>query len=92
MRNQGKRKKEIDQLKKLGNTPKIRNPIMIEIRDNGICEAVSLYQNEINCPYPWIRKVVKATIPARVPVVLTSHRAKKLIQIISNLNSKKDET
>lgn len=70
-------------LHRLKNT---RLSLLVEYRDNGICEAVSLYQNEINAPFPWVRKVIKVTL-LDTGETLTSHRAKRLINNISKLNN-----
>ncbi len=55
-------------------------------------KALELYrkglnQNEINTTYNWIRQVTRVTVQARTPIVLTSYRAKKLINQINKINT-----
>ncbi|SIQ74193.1 hypothetical protein [Maribacter ulvicola] len=74
----------------INNLLNTRLNLLIEYRHNGICEAVQLTQNEINAPYYWVQKVIKATIKD-TGETLTSHRAKRLINSISKLNHIQNE-
>ncbi len=72
-------------LKKLSKT---NYRLLVEYRTAGIMYAETLYQNEINTTYNWIRQVTRVTIQTKKPIVLTSYRAKKLIHEINKQNIK----
>lgn len=78
------KKAEIKQLTGLlQNIHRTDLPLLVEYRDNKNLYADYLYQHEINAPYNWIRKVTRVTIMNNRNIVLTSYRAKQLIQTIS---------
>lgn len=83
------KKVETELLKKLlANLYKSELVLLVEYKDETKIYADTLYQSEITAPYNWTRKVIKVTTPKNTKIVLTSHRAKHLINCISKANSR----
>lgn len=73
--------------KLLANLNRARLVLLVEYQDGGTPYADTLHQKEINAPPLWVRKVTRVTVQNQgARAVLNSHRAKKLIRIISKLN------
>ncbi|MFA7444540.1 MAG: hypothetical protein WCY89_01205 [Flavobacteriaceae bacterium] len=87
MKRQAQKKSETEQLAKLlANLHKSKLKLLVEYRHERVMYADHLHQSEITTAPDWVRKVTRVTIRAKPNIVLTSHRAKKLIRTINKLN------